>query len=232
MIHRYPLLTRRLIRLGLALSLCLTPLVSRPAPPLTITEVIRQAIKKVIVAVDLKIQRLQNETLWLQNAQKAVENALSKFRLREIHDWSEKQKQQYQVYFQQLQQVKQWIRTYRLVRQMMEKQVAILYQQQVLTQVRAAGYASPAQVQHMEGVFAGILEQSDTLLQGLQQVLGQGLLSMSDAERIARIQELNKILDKQLRWQGQFIHQNHLWFRLRQQDRNEVNYLQELYGID
>ena len=39
-----------------------------------IAEIIKQAIKKVIVAVDLKIQKLQNKTIWLQNAQKAVEN--------------------------------------------------------------------------------------------------------------------------------------------------------------
>jgi hypothetical protein len=39
-----------------------------------ITLIIKQGIKKVIIAVDLKIQRLQTKTIWLQNAQKVVEN--------------------------------------------------------------------------------------------------------------------------------------------------------------
>ena len=33
-----------------------------------ITLIIKEAITKVIKAVDLKIQRLQNKTVWLQNA--------------------------------------------------------------------------------------------------------------------------------------------------------------------
>ena len=44
----------------------------------TIVEIIKAGIKKVIIAVDLKIQRLQNKTIWLLNAQMTVENAMSK----------------------------------------------------------------------------------------------------------------------------------------------------------
>ena len=40
---------------------------------------IKFAVKKVIKAIDLRIQRLQNKTIWLQNAQKKIENILSKF---------------------------------------------------------------------------------------------------------------------------------------------------------
>ena len=43
-----------------------------------ILEVIKAGVKKVIRAVDLKIQRMQNETIWLQNAQmdRAAKGAL------------------------------------------------------------------------------------------------------------------------------------------------------------
>ncbi|RZJ37490.1 MAG: conjugal transfer protein TraI, partial [Chryseobacterium sp.] len=37
---------------------------------IAVLEVIKAGVKKVIKAVDLKVQRLQNETIWLQNAQK------------------------------------------------------------------------------------------------------------------------------------------------------------------
>src|SRR5690242_2473595 len=74
-----------------------------------ITEVIKAAIVKVIKAVDLKIQRLQNETIWLQNAQKVMENTLSKLRLQEIAEWSEKQRVLYADYFDELYKVKNFI---------------------------------------------------------------------------------------------------------------------------
>ena len=57
-----------------------------------VVEAIKAAIVKVIKAIDLKIQRLQNETIRLQNAQKAIENALTKTKLTEISDWVEKQR--------------------------------------------------------------------------------------------------------------------------------------------
>ena len=63
-----------------------------------IIDIIRAGIKKVIVAVDLKIQKLQNKTIWLQNAQKVIENQLSKLKLTEIGDWANRQKDLYQDY--------------------------------------------------------------------------------------------------------------------------------------
>jgi ABC-type enterochelin transport system permease subunit len=61
------------------------------APP--IFGIIRAAVVKAIKAMDLKIQKLQNKTIWLQNAQKEIENTLSKVKLDEISDWAKKQKE-------------------------------------------------------------------------------------------------------------------------------------------
>src|SRR6476620_11144768 len=71
-----------------------------------VLEVIKAGVKKVIKAVDLKIQRMQNETIWLQNAQKVMENQLSKLKLNEIAKWSEKQKELYSKYYTDLWKVK------------------------------------------------------------------------------------------------------------------------------
>src|SRR3954462_6349488 len=71
-----------------------------------ITEIIKAGIKKVIKAVDLKIQRLQNQTIWLQNAQKVIENTMSVVKLNEITDWVEKQRVLYKDYYNELWQVK------------------------------------------------------------------------------------------------------------------------------
>ena len=77
-----------------------------------VLEIIKAAITKVIKAIDLKIQRLQTKTIWLQNAQKVLENKLSKFKLDEIAQWTEKQRQLYQKYYDELWQVKNTLATY------------------------------------------------------------------------------------------------------------------------
>jgi len=69
-------------------------------------QIVTMVIKKVIKAIDLKVQRMQNNTIWLQNAQKTIENELSKFRLNEISNWSEKQRSLYEDYYQELWKVK------------------------------------------------------------------------------------------------------------------------------
>ena len=46
----------------------------------------------MIIAVDLQVQRIQNKTIWLQNAQKTLENEMSKLKLDEITDWVQKNK--------------------------------------------------------------------------------------------------------------------------------------------
>jgi len=38
-----------------------------------IVEIIKAAITKVVRAVDLQVQRLQTQTIWLQDAQKIIE---------------------------------------------------------------------------------------------------------------------------------------------------------------
>ena len=57
-------------------------LVSMPARPaeksaaLPILEIVKAVTKKVIKAIDLGIQRMQNKTIWLHIAQKQIENTL------------------------------------------------------------------------------------------------------------------------------------------------------------
>ena len=88
--------------------------------------VVQAAMKKVIRAMDLAVQKLQNKTVWLQNAQKTLENTLSKLKLEEISDWTKKNKEQYQKYYEELSKIKGHINNYQRVRLLMEKQVRIV----------------------------------------------------------------------------------------------------------
>src|SRR5688572_8431276 len=93
---------------------------------IAIVKIIKEAVKKVIKAVDLMIQRLQNKTIWLQNAQKVLENKLNELKLTEIAEWTEKHKKLYEQYYEELWKVKNAIETYERVRSVMTKQVLLV----------------------------------------------------------------------------------------------------------
>src|SRR5699024_1396635 len=97
-----------------ALLIACFTLISSPKADaqIVVAEVIKAGVKKVIKAVDLKIQRLQNKTIWLQNAQKTLENTMAKLKLKEISSWVSKQKTLYQDYYQELWKVKMLITYY------------------------------------------------------------------------------------------------------------------------
>src|SRR5690606_10706364 len=107
----------------LGLATALLPAVPAQAG---ILEVLKAALVKAIRAADLAIQRQQNRIVWLQNAQKVLENALSKFKLEEISEWTQKQKEQYADYFEELRKVKLLISYYQRIRDIMETQTALV----------------------------------------------------------------------------------------------------------
>ena len=96
---------------------------SETVAAIPILEIVKAVTKKVIKAIDLRIQKLQNKTIWLQNAQKKIENILSKLKLDEISDWTQKQKDLYKNYYEELAKVKSIITYYQRIKDITEKQV-------------------------------------------------------------------------------------------------------------
>src|ERR1700712_6013040 len=91
-----------------------------------IGEVIKLTVNKVIKAIDLKVQRMQNKTIWLQNAQKVIENQMSKTKLTEISGWTEQQKQLYSNYYTELGKIKSAIANYQRIKDITMKQAALV----------------------------------------------------------------------------------------------------------
>jgi len=91
-----------------------------------IATIIKEGVKKVIKAIDLMIQRLQTKTIWLQNAQKTIENKLNQLKLSEIAQWTDKQRQQYKKYFDELWKIRNTLQTYQSIRQITERQVFLV----------------------------------------------------------------------------------------------------------
>ena len=83
---------------------------------------ILEIIKAAINAADLVIQQIQNETIVLQNAQKELENAMSKLQLDGITDWVTKIRDLYDEYYKELATVKDIISGYDKIKSLVDMQ--------------------------------------------------------------------------------------------------------------
>src|SRR5579863_784542 len=101
------------------------------AQVLDIISIINAAVKKVIVATDLEVERMQSETIDAQNTEKSAENDMEQSELSGIAGWVEQQRELFAEYYQELREVKNVIATYEEVKAMIEKQEKIIagYQQ-------------------------------------------------------------------------------------------------------
>lgn len=140
--------------------------------------VVGTIIAKVIKAIDLKVQKLQNETIWLQQAQSLAENELSKTKLSEITSWQQQLSDLYAGYFAELKNVKSSIRGITQIKRIVEMQ------QQVV--IEYGRMAKDAQVKIQ---YDALLNTSMDALQTLYAVLSSQY-SMRDAERICMITTL------------------------------------------
>ncbi|MBN8880518.1 MAG: conjugal transfer protein TraI [Sphingobacteriales bacterium] len=224
-------------RIGLVLLITamgvLLPVSKTEAQALEIIEVIKAGVKKVIKAVDLKIQRLQNETIWLQNAQKAIENTMSKLRLDEISDWVEKHREQYAVYFDELRKVKLAISGYQKVREVMDKQVRIVEEyKRAFALFKQDQHFTSGEVDYMLKVYSGIIEESLKNLDQLFLVIDAFKTEMTDGRRLEIISEAAVAMDENLNDLHAFNTENILLSVQRSRDEVEVARVKALYGIE
>lgn len=189
-------------------------------------------VKKVIKAIDLKIQRLQNETIWLQNAQKQIENQLSKIRLGQIAGWTGEQQTLYSGYYNELWKIKSYISGYQRIKTLAVKQAALVSQyQQAWTLFRGDKHFSADELNHMQQVYSGILDASLKNLDEIMQAAGAGRTQMNDADRLELINKAGDHLDENYTDLKQFNSQNQMLSLRRAADLNELQTLKNYYGI-
>lgn len=215
---------------GLVSLMLLVSVVGRTQDP--ITEIIRQAVVKVIKAVDLKIQRMQNETLWLQNAQKSLENALSKTRLAEIGDWVEKQRSLYQQYYDELWRVKSTIALFSRIRELTRKQLLVVQAyKDAWNGVRSDKHFTAEELQYIGAVYLGILKQSLNNLQQVQTVVQSFALEMSDGERLEWISRIGDDIEQNYHDLKSFNTRNIELSLSRAKDEHDVAVVRMIYGL-
>ena len=195
-------------------------------------DAILEAIKAAIVAADIAVQKVQNATIDLQNVQKEVENELSKLKLNEIADWTQKQKDLYQEYFNELQQVKTVIAYYKRITEIINKQKQLDAEyKQAYALVQQDKHFSANEIKYIYSVYSGIINES---VKNLDQILGiieSFTVSMSDAERLKIINRSADGIEQQISDLRSFNNQNIQLSLQRSKDLGEVNAVRQLYGL-
>lgn len=199
---------------------------------IAIVEVIKAGVKKVIKAVDLKIQRLQNETIWLQNAQKVLENQLSKLKLQEISVWTGKQKELFADYYNELWEIKTAIVYYKRFKELTVKQVALVDEYKwAWNLLKQDKHFTPDELEEMEKVYSGILEASVNNLDQLLMIVNSFKTQMTDAKRLELINSAAAKMDELYSDLKQFNTQNSKLSIQRSKSLEEAVKLKDIYGI-
>jgi hypothetical protein len=213
-------------------------LLSTPARPATtvtafpIIGLITEAVKKIILAIDLRIQRLQNKTIWLQNAQKKVENTLSKLKLDQISEWTQKQKDMYKNYYDELMKVKSIITYYQRIRDITQKQVRLVKDYERAWKLfQQDDHFSIEELNYMQKVYSGILDESMKNIDQIFLVLDSFTIQMSDAKRLEIINDAADRIDANYNDLSLFNRQNILLSVQRTKTKNDVNAVKKIYGI-
>jgi len=194
--------------------------------------VISSTVGKVIRAIDLQVQSMQNQTIWLQNAQKALENQLSKLKLTEISDWSQKQKDLFSSYYNELWQIKTTIAYYSRISEMTQKQVALVNSyNQAWNLLKGDKHFTASELTYMSKVYSGILQESVKDLDQILLVINPNKTQMPDAKRMEIINRSADHMDSNYNDMQQFNNQNELLSLQRANDENEVLTLKKYYGI-
>lgn len=206
--------------------------VSEVQAQILIVDIIKAAVKKVIKQIDLQVQRLQNKTIALQNAQKTVENAMAKAKLKEISGWMEKQRKLYEEYYQELKKVKSAISTFQGVRNIAAQQAQIVSEyRSAYNTFRQDGHFSPQELAYMYRVYSGIIASSSENLDQLLLVVNSFQTQMTDGKRLELISAIASRMEHNLSDLRKFTAQNRALSRSRAYEQKDIHNVEKLYGF-
>ncbi len=199
---------------------------------IAIAKIIKEAVKKVIRAVDLMIQRLQNKTIWLQNAQKVLENKLSELKLTEIAEWTEKHRKLYKEYYEELWKVRNAIATIQRIKQIVERQVKLVDEYtRTWELIKQDKHFTKSELEYMYGVYNGILEESARNLDQILLVINSFKTQMTDAKRLEIIEKAGSEIERNYYDLKQFNTENIQLSISRAKDEHEIESVKRLYGL-
>jgi conjugation system TraG family ATPase len=197
-----------------------------------IIDIVEEAVKEVLEQADLKIQELQTEVLYLQDAEKTAENSMTGGLLDDITGWVQQQESLYSEYYNELWQVKTAFSTYSKVTTLIERQAQLVRDyQRAISAVRQDPHFSTAEVSHMLNVYGGILEESIRNTGQLALVINAFVTQMDDAGRLRIIDETAAGIDRNYADLQQYTQQNTLLSMQRAKDEQDIQTIKILYGL-
>lgn len=200
---------------------------------IVVGEVIKLTVTKVIKAIDLKVQRMQNKTIWLQNAQKVIENQMSKSKLMEISSWTEQQKTLYSNYYTELGNIKSVISDYQRIKDITMKQAALVSEyKRAWGLFRQDNHFSPQELSYMQKVYSGILNASAKNLEEIALAVSPLKTQMTDEQRLELVNKASDHLDENYNDLHRFNSQGIQLSLARTKDLNDTYSIKNLYGIN
>lgn len=194
--------------------------------------VVKAAIKKAILAADLAIQKQQNKVIWLQNAQKEVENVMSKLKLEEISNWTEKQRKLYKDYFDELHKVKTIITYYKRIKEIARKQIEIVEEYKRFWRlIRQDNHFTADEIRYMGTVYQGIIDNTLKNVDQITLIITSFVTTMSDAKRLQIINEAADSVDETYIDLKQFNNENYMLSLSRAKSLLDIDQIKILYGL-
>ncbi len=218
-----------LLSVGLTIGLSIAPTTQSHA---LFGSLFSDAIKAAIKAIDIGIQKMQNQTIVLQNAQKVVENAMSKLKLDDITAFAQKEQSLFSGYYQELQQVKSVISSYQKVENILKMQTQMVTDYTTAYNLfKKDAHFTPKEITYMYKVYSGILDKSVKDLSALTSIISSYYTQMSDGKRLELIEMLATDMENNRITLLQFNRQNSLVSLNRSTSEQEVKAIQSYYGL-
>lgn len=96
---------------------------------------------------------------------------------------------------------------------------------------RQSAGLQPAEVSYIESVYSTVVSNGLELISALTNLITDGQLTMTDGERISRIQAMDKDMQQQYRMVQAFTNQTDLLLVQRSQEGNDIGTIKAIYGL-
>lgn len=216
---------------GLLATGLLSPMQSQAQA--AVLAVIRAGVKKVMQALDLRIQRLQTQTILLQEAEKVLENRMLQHQLGGIAYWMQDQEDLMTRYEQELWTVKPVLSGSLMVQGILAMQQRILLQtRQEWTRFLNDPQSTPVVLSLDSRVFHSVLQAGLQDLQQLELVVRPYQVPMNDADRLSLIRHLYSDMNRRYELLWTFCRNQELLDLQQKGQKDELLEWDLLYGIN
>lgn len=195
-------------------------------------EIIEEIIKRAIMAVDLRVQKLQTRTIFLQEIQKQLESIMQQSQLSDIADWMQHQQDLFNEYYSELWQVKSVLSWFDKSKEIIEKQAhLVLDLKKAYASFRIDPHFSVTELYQINQTLTGILDQSIRNISQLSIIVSSLATQMSDGDRLYNIDLLSEKVDRNYKDLQQYSQENIVLSLQRSKDQQDFHTIKMLYGL-